>query len=87
MSLSDNHRENAAQVWGKGFTNHAAPLQHFFIERYSAAFHAEIDNFVDACTGAAAPEVTLDDGVKALALAEACFRSIAKGCTIAVSEV
>lgn len=87
MALSDNHRENAAQVWGKGFTGQAAPLQHFFIERYAAAFQAEIDNFVDACTGTAAPEVTLDDGVKALALAEACFRSIAEGRTIAISEV
>lgn len=86
MALSDNHREHAAQVWGPGFTGQAAPLQHFFIERYRAAFDAEIDNFVDAIEGGA-PEVTLDDGVKALALAEACFRSIAEGCTIAVEEV
>lgn len=87
MALSDNHRENAAEVWGQGFTRHAAPLQHFFIERYRAAFVAEIDNFVDACAGTAAPEVSLDDGVKALALAEACFRSIAEARTIAVKDV
>ncbi len=87
MALSDNHRDHAAVVYGKGFTNRAAPLQHFFIERYHAAFVAEIDNFVDACEGKAAPEVTFDDGVKALALAEACFKSIADARTIQISEV
>ncbi|WP_425099426.1 inositol 2-dehydrogenase [Tropicibacter sp. S64] len=87
MALSDNHREHNAVVYGQGFTNHAAPLQHFFIERYHAAFVAEIDNFVDAVEGKAAPEVTFDDGVKALALAEACFKSIAEARTIQLSEV
>ncbi|WP_425074767.1 inositol 2-dehydrogenase [Sagittula sp. S175] len=86
MALSDNHRTHAAQVWGEGYTGQAAPLQHFFIERYRDAFNAEIDNFVDAIEGGT-PEVTLNDGVKALALAEACFRSIAEGRTIAVKDV
>ena len=32
----------------EGFTGRGAPLLNFFIERYAAAFAAEISSFVDA---------------------------------------
>ena len=86
MALSDNHREHGAVKYAATATNIAAPLQHFFIQRYQAAFAAEIDNFVDAVEGKAPLEVGFDDGRKALVLAEACFRSIDEGRTVLTSE-
>mgnify|MGYP001813744376 CR=1 FL=1 len=87
MLLSDNHRQHAMTRHTAETTNAAAPLQFFFIERYQAAFVAEIDNFVDAAGGKAAPDATFDDGVKALVLADACFKSIAEGRTVRVDEL
>ncbi len=48
MAVSENRRPHHMQLSGKGFSNHAAPLLHFFIERYQEAFDAEIDAFVEA---------------------------------------
>lgn len=87
MALSDNHRNHHMVKYSESATNVAAPLQHFFIERYQAAFEAEIDNFVDAAEGKAPLDVDFEDGRKALVLADACFRSIAEGRTVKVSEI
>lgn len=87
MALSDNHRNHNAVTYTKAATNIAAPLQHFFIERYQAAFAAEIDNFVDAVEGKAPLEVDFNDGVQALVLAEACFKSISESRTVLTSEI
>ncbi len=48
MAISENVRENNATFHGAGFTGRGAPLLDFFIERYGAAFAAEISAFVDA---------------------------------------
>lgn len=87
MVISDNHRENQVTRHMATFTGQAAPLQNFFIERYSDAFNAEIDAFVDAVeTGATVP-VGFEDGRLALLLADACFKSISEGRTIQISEM
>ena len=72
---------------GKGFSNHAAPLLHFFIERYREAFDAEIDAFVEAVERQRPPVVGFEDGRRALALAEAALKSVAEGRAVKVSEV
>lgn len=87
MVISDNHRTHNAVTYTGSATGIAAPLQNFFIERYQAAFAAEIDNFVDAVEGKAPLDVTFDDGQKALVLADACFKSIEEGRTVQVSEI
>ena len=48
MAMSENRRPHQMRMSGKGFSDHAAPLLNFFIERYREAFDAEIDAFVDA---------------------------------------
>lgn len=48
---------------------------YFFLERYMPAYAAEWSVFVDAVAGGSALPVTLDDGVAALAMAEAATRS------------
>lgn len=87
MVISDNHRENHVTRHIAGATNIAAPLQHFFIERYQDAFTAELDNFIDAVEGSAPLDVGFEDGRLALALADACFRSVAEGRVVPVSEI
>jgi myo-inositol 2-dehydrogenase / D-chiro-inositol 1-dehydrogenase len=87
MAVSENRRPHQMLLSGKGYSNHAAPLLHFFIERYREAFDAEIDAFVEAVETRRPPVVGFDDGRRALVLAEAALRSIAEGRAVKVSEV
>lgn len=87
MAISQNHAENHVRLYGKDFTDQAAPLKDFFIERYGDAFAAEITAFVDAVETGAAPAVGFEDGRQALMLAEAANRSVREGRTIRLSEV
>ena len=87
MAVSENRRPHQTLLFGKGFTNRAAPLLHFFIERYREAFDAEIDAFVEAIETRRPPIVGFEDGHRALMLAEAALKSIAEGRAVKVSEV
>jgi myo-inositol 2-dehydrogenase/D-chiro-inositol 1-dehydrogenase len=60
---------------------------YFFLERYMPAYAAEWNAFVDAITEGAALPVTLDDGVAALAMAEAATRSARSGAPVKLSAV
>jgi myo-inositol 2-dehydrogenase/D-chiro-inositol 1-dehydrogenase len=51
------------------------------------AYAAEWAAFVDAVTSARALPVTLDDGVNALAIAEAATRSAKSGATVNLATV
>ncbi len=87
MAVSENVRVNNATLHREDFTGKGAPLMNFFIDRYAAAFAAEISAFVDAVETGAAPEVGFEDGRLALVLAEAAIRSAAEGRTVNVSEI
>ena len=87
MAISENRRPNHTVLSGKGFSDRAAPLLHFFIERYREAFDAEIDAFVTAVETNQPAIVGFDDGRKALALAEAALKSTVEGRAVKVSEV
>ena len=87
MAVSENRRPNQMLLSGKGFSNHAASLLHFFIERYREAFDAEIDAFVKAVETHQPAVVGFEDGRQALALAEAALKSIAEGRAVKTSEI
>ncbi len=87
MVLSDNRRHNQVTKHVSGATNVSAPLLDFFIDRYDAAFNAEIASFVDAVETGAPVEVGFEDGRLALALADAAFKSVAERRIVAVSEI
>lgn len=87
MLISGNRRENLVTKHLAGATNVAAPLQHFFIERYGEAFDAEIGHFVESIESGAPVPVGFEDGRLALLLAEACFESVTAGRTIKTSEI
>jgi len=58
--------------------------EHFFLERYRTAYANELGHFFDAVTKDRAVRTTLEDGVRALELAEAATRSWREGKAIAL---
>ena len=58
--------------------------EHFFLERYRLAYAREMAHFFDALSGAQPVRTTLEDGVKALELAEAATQSWREGRAIAL---
>ena len=58
----------------EGFTS--APNKHFFLERYEAAYLAEMQRFVSALETGEAPSPGIADGVAAQRLADAAARSL-----------
>lgn len=65
----------------------AAKPTYFFLERYMPAYRAEWDAFVQAVQAGSAMPVTLEDGVAALAMAEAATRAMQSGQPVAIEEV
>jgi myo-inositol 2-dehydrogenase / D-chiro-inositol 1-dehydrogenase len=60
---------------------------YFFLERYMTAYKAEWAAFVAAVSGGAPVPVTLEDGVAALAMAEAATLSHQSGVPVALADV
>lgn len=62
----------------------SAKPEYFFLERYARAYEAEWASFVDAVLDGTPVPVTVQDGVNALAVAEAASLSLKNGQTVAV---
>ena len=78
-NILENTVEHASEV---GFTR--APAQHFFLERYEAAYLAEITHFVQALMKSEAPNPSIHDGLKAQLLADAATVSLEKGQPVSI---
>ena len=74
MLQAGNHRPTEVTLWSSGAVTADKP-EYFFLERYRAAYAAEMAHFFDVLGGRAAPRTSIDDGVAALALAEAATTS------------
>ena len=70
---------------GAGYTR--PPLHDFFMTRYTEAYAAEIAAFIAAVSGKGKAAPSGEDGLVALALAEAALKSVAEGRTVKMSEV
>jgi myo-inositol 2-dehydrogenase/D-chiro-inositol 1-dehydrogenase len=70
---------------GTGYTR--PPLHDFFMTRYTEAYAAEIAGFIQAVTAKTPAHPSGEDGLKALALAEAALKSVKEGRTVKLSEV
>ncbi len=55
--------------------------------RYTDAYAAEIAAFIDAIDSGKAPTPSAEDGLQALALAEAALLSVKEGRAVKVAEV
>ncbi|WP_348996700.1 inositol 2-dehydrogenase [Brucella melitensis] len=83
---AENQRPVSIEIASKDGYNR--PLLHdFFMTRYTAAYAAEIGAFIDALDSGKAPMPSAEDGLKALALAEAALRSVKEGRTVKVAEI
>ena len=83
---AENQRPVSIEVaTGAGYTRPA--LHDFFMTRYTDAYAAEIGAFIDAVGAKTAAAPSGEDGLLALALAEAALLSVKEGRTVKVSEV
>ncbi len=86
MLAVQNVNENTVVVYNQAGVRSAKPL-HFFLERYEAAYRAELDGFVRCLMGEAVKLPTMDDGLQALMLAEAALMSLQQGRNVSLSEL
>lgn len=87
MVQSENIKETGFKQYSRNAVETARPYPYFFMERYRSAFLAELDSFIAAVNSGSEPEVTFEDGRRALVLAEAAYRSVAEGRIVQVAEV
>jgi myo-inositol 2-dehydrogenase/D-chiro-inositol 1-dehydrogenase len=66
---------------------HAPPLLHFFIERYTEAYVAEMKSFIDSILNDRQPAVTGQDGLIAVQIAIAARKSLETGKPVQLSEI
>ena len=74
--ISDNQRPHNLKSFNATQTGKSEPYLSFFLERYAEAFVAELNAFIDCVSNNKPTEVGFEDGVKALALAEAAYQSL-----------
>jgi myo-inositol 2-dehydrogenase / D-chiro-inositol 1-dehydrogenase len=77
----ENVTNTAVSVWGAGGAQ-ADKFPYAFIDRYRAAYAAEMDHFADVLEGKARPEASLAASIASLELAEAAARSVATGAPV-----
>ncbi len=85
LSAGNHHQSRVTQANAQGYSQ--PPLQDFFMTRYQAAYAAEITAFVEALAGGQAPAPSGNDGLLALALAEAALQSVKTGTAVKVADV
>lgn len=74
MLQAGNHRPTEVTAYGSLQVSTDLP-EHFFLERYRAAYALEMAHFFEVVQHGASPRTTVEDGVKALELADAATRS------------
>jgi myo-inositol 2-dehydrogenase/D-chiro-inositol 1-dehydrogenase len=86
VASAENQRPVSIEVaTGAGYTR--PPLHDFFMTRYTEAYAAEIAAFIGVIGGKGKASPSGEDGLLALALAEAALKSVAEGRVVKVSEV
>jgi myo-inositol 2-dehydrogenase/D-chiro-inositol 1-dehydrogenase len=86
MVSAENQREASIEVaTADGYTK--PPLYDFFMTRYIAAYAAEITTFIENLADDAPASPSGQDGLRALAIAEATLKSVTEGRSVKVSEV
>ncbi len=78
LLLAGNRDARSLQTWSEAGIAGEKPL-YFFLERYAQAYRAEMAHFLACLAGKALPEVAVNDGLRALELAEAANESLESG--------
>ncbi|WP_282096279.1 inositol 2-dehydrogenase [Epibacterium ulvae] len=82
LALENIRESTISKATEKGVLS--AKPEHFFLERYAQAYVVEWQAFVDAALHNAPVPATLQDGITALALADAAAQSVATGQPVAL---
>ncbi len=86
MASAANTHENQVTVAGaSGYQK--PPLLDFFMTRYTAAYAAEVTAFIEAIQNGTTPPTTGEDGMMALALADAALNSVAEARVVPLDEI
>lgn len=86
MLVAQNVNENTVTAYSESGVSSAKPL-YFFLERYKAAYHAELDSFIRALQGETVSYPSMNDGLQASMLAEAAVLSYQSDRTVQLSEM
>ena len=79
MLQMDNLRPTTIRRWSQDATDAREPLLNFFLERYQQAYKSELDAYIDALVHKKQMPITVQDGLKALQLADAALESVKTG--------
>ena len=79
MLQMDNLRATTIRRWSQDVTDAREPLLNFFLERYQQAYKSELDAYIDALVHKKPMPITVQDGLKALQLADAAVESVKTG--------
>ena len=83
MLVSRNHQPTGLERYDASGIRQD-PLMRFFIERYAESYVREIADFVDAIANRRPPSITLQDGRRALLVAEAAVESAKTGASVRI---
>ncbi len=84
MLLNDNLRPSTLRRYNGTETEGREPLLNFFLERYAEAYRLELDAFLAAVERGGPMPLSLEDGRRALRLADAALESAGSGRAVAV---
>lgn len=83
MLRAENMLENSVEIaTAKGFEK--APALHFFLERYEAAYRAEMIHFIKGAASGKAITPDIEDGLRAQILADAASQSLADNAPVLI---
>jgi myo-inositol 2-dehydrogenase/D-chiro-inositol 1-dehydrogenase len=82
LRADNQHATTVEKATADGFASD--PALHFFLERYAAAYRAEMDTFVLGVTEGKPIAPTGEDGLKALLLADAAEKSAKSGQSVRI---
>ena len=85
MLAAANQLPTSVRFYGAQSTEVAAPYHNFFLDRYTPAYRAEIDHFVNAVETDSVPVPGFADGRAALVLADAANESLRTAATVKVN--
>lgn len=84
MLVSRNHQPTGLERYDASGIRQD-PLLRFFIERYAESYVRELGDFVEAVTKRRAPSITLEDGRRALQVAQAAVESAKTGLAVPIA--
>tara|TARA_B000000609_G_C24151408_1_gene337579 strand:+ start:227 stop:1228 length:1002 start_codon:yes stop_codon:yes gene_type:complete len=76
MLVSDNISANNVKSFDKKISFGKNPIHHFFIERYLEAYKTQFDDFLKSIIKKTKPNVSFEDGKKALIIANSATESV-----------